>query len=292
MNMNELQKIAGLLIFAIGAFGIFYHFSQQFLDWLRFQSVGNRDYIVEKLALMFVETPAERILIYMFAFSIGLGAVFFFLFLPNLGPAILFGVVGTVAGWKLPRPIVDYLFKKRVQKFVLQMVDGLGLMANGLKSGLSLVQALNLVVQEMPNPMKQEFALVLNENKLGVSLEDAFNNLARRVPAEDVEMFVTSINILKETGGNLAETFETIVLTLRERIKIEAKIAAMVQQGFLQGMIVMAVPPLLGVVISQSDPEFMEPLLTTPVGWAILLVILGLEVVGFFVIMRIIKIEV
>jgi len=288
----ELQKVAGLLIFAGAAFGLSYHFSQRFLDWLRFQSLGNRDYIVERLTLMFVETPAERILLYMFLLSFGLGTIVFFVFLPNLVPAILFGVIATIIGWKLPRPIVDFLFKRRVQKFVLQMVDGLGLMANGLKSGLSLVQALNLVVQEMPNPMKQEFALVLNENKLGVSLEDAFNNLSRRVPAEDVEMFVTSINILKETGGNLAETFETIVLTLRERIKIEAKISAMVQQGFLQGMIVMAVPPLLGVVISQSDPEFMEPLLTTPVGWAILLVILGLEVLGFFVIMRIIKIEV
>jgi tight adherence protein B len=172
------------------------------------------------------------------------------------------------------------------------MVDGLGLMSNGLKSGLSVVQALNLVVQEMPNPMKQEFNLVMNENKLGVSLEEAFNNLARRVPAEDVEMFVTAINILKETGGNLAETFDTIVLTIRERVKIENKIAAMTAQGFYQGMIVMAVPPLLGVVISQSDPEFMEPLLTTPVGWAILVVILLLELIGLFVILRVIKIEV
>ncbi|MFN7685802.1 MAG: type II secretion system F family protein [Oligoflexia bacterium] len=287
-----VEKLSGLLLLGVAVAGISYHYSRQFLDWLRFQSLGTRDYIVEKLGLMFVETPPERILVYMFLLSFGLGAIVFLLIVPNLGPAVIFGLIATVIGWKLPRPIVDYLYRRRVRLFVSQMVDGLGLMSNGLKSGLSVVQALNLVVQEMPNPMKQEFNLVMNENKLGVSLEEAFNNLARRVPAEDVEMFVTAINILKETGGNLAETFDTIVLTIRERVKIENKIAAMTAQGFYQGMIVMAVPPLLGVVISQSDPEFMEPLLTTPVGWAILVVILLLELVGLFVILRVIKIEV
>ena len=83
------------------------------------------------------------------------------------------------------------------------MVDALSLMSNGLKSGLSVVQALGLVTQEMANPIQQEFSLVLSENKLGVSLEDAFTNLSKRVKSDDVEMFVTSINILKETGGNL-----------------------------------------------------------------------------------------
>ena len=101
------------------------------------------------------------------------------------------------------------------------MVDALSLMSNGLKSGLSIVQSLGLVTQEMPNPIRQEFNLILSENKLGVSLEDAFINLAKRIKSDDVEMFVTSVNILKETGGNLAETFDTIVITIRERIKVE-----------------------------------------------------------------------
>ena len=286
------MKALALLLMGVAICGIAYHFSQQFLDWLRFQSIGTRDYIVEKLSLMFMETPPDKILLYMFLLSFGLGATVFFLFLPNVVPGAIFGLIATVVGWKLPRPIVDFLYRRRMAKFVTQMVDGLGLMSNGLKSGLSVVQALGLVIQEMPDPMKQEFGLVMNENKLGVTLEEAFNNLARRMPAEDVEMFVTAINILKETGGNLSETFDTIVITIRERVKIEAKISAMTAQGFYQGMIVMAVPPVLGVVISQSDPEFMEPLLTTPVGWVVLMAILVLELVGFFVIMRVIKVEV
>jgi tight adherence protein B len=112
------------------------------------------------------------------------------------------------------------------------------------------------------------------------------------VKSDDVEMFVTSVNILKETGGNLAETFDTIVSTIRERIKIENKIGALTAQGFYQGLVAMSIPPFLGVAIYQSDPDFMKPLFTTTVGWAIIFVIILLELAGFFVIMKIVKIEV
>src|SRR5207249_4277359 len=116
-----------------------------------------------------------------------------------------------------------------------------------------------------------------------VPLEEAFNNLAKRIKSDDVEMFVTSINILKETGGNLAETLDTIVLTIRERVKVEKKIAAMTAQGLYQGVVVMAVPPILGFVFYQTDPDFMLPLFTTPIGWAIIMGIFLLEFLGFFV---------
>jgi len=287
-----MVKVLGVLAFGAAVFFVSYQYNKKFLDWLRFQSLGTRDYIVEKLAMMFIEIPPHRILIALFAVSFGLGAAVFLAFLPNLFPGIPFAIIATIVGWKAPKPLVDWLYRKRVDKFVLQMVDGLNLMSNGLKSGLSIVQSLSLVVQEMPNPIQQEFNLVLSENKLGVSLEEAFNNLSKRIVADDVEMFVTSINILKETGGNLAETFDTIVTTIRERIKVEKKIAAMVAQGFYQGMLVMSIPPLLGFVFYQSDPEFMAPLFTTTIGWIIVMAIFLLEAAGFFVIMKIIKIDI
>jgi tight adherence protein B len=172
------------------------------------------------------------------------------------------------------------------------MIDALALMSNGMKSGLSVVQALGLVTQEMPNPIQQEFNEVLRQNKIGVPLEEAFSSLGKRVKSDDVEMFVTSVNILKETGGNLAETFDTIVTTIRERIKIENKIDAMTTQGFYQGIFIMAIPPILGAVFYSSDPDFMRPLFTTALGWLIVMAIFMLEAVGFFVIMKIIKIDV
>jgi tight adherence protein B len=287
-----LMKVGGILLFGVSVFAASYIYSTRFLDWLRFQSLGTRDYIVERLGMMFIDIPPQKILLGLFSISFGLGTLIFLAFLPHLFPGIPLAIVGTIIGWKLPKPVVNYMYNKRVTQFVMQMVDALSLMSNGMKSGLSVVQSLGLVTQEMPNPIQQEFTLVLSENRVGVSLEDAFLNLSKRIKSDDVEMFVTSINILKETGGNLAETFDTIVQTIRERVKVENKIAALTAQGFYQGVFVMAIPPILAVVFFQTDPDFMRPLVTTPIGWIIVMGIFLLEAVGFFVIMQIIKIDV
>ena len=286
------MKVGGILLFGLSVFAASYIYSTRFLDWLKFQSLGTRDYIIERLGMMFIDIPPHHILIGLFSLSFGLGTIIFLAFLPNLFPGIPLAIVGTIIGWKLPKPIVNHMYNKRVTKFVMQMVDALSLMSNGMKSGLSVVQSLGLVAQEMPDPIKQEFTLVLSENRVGVSLEDAFLNLAKRIKSNDVEMFVTSINILKETGGNLAETFDTIVSTIRERIKVENKISALTAQGFYQGVFVMAIPPILAVVFFQTDPDFMRPLVTTPLGWIIVMGIFLLEAVGFFVILQIVKIDV
>lgn len=285
-------KYLGIFLLGVSVLAISYQYNKRFLDWLRFQSLGTRDYIVERLGVMFIEVDSQKALIGLFCLSFGLGTLVFLAFLPHLFPGIPLALLATIMGWKSPKPIVDWMYRKRVTKFVNQMVDALGLMSNGLKSGLSVVQSLGLVSQEMPNPIQQEFNLILSKNKLGVSLEEAFSNLAKRINVDDVEMFVTSVNILKETGGNLAETFDTIVATIRDRTKVENKIQALTAQGFYQGVFVMMIPPILGVVFYQTDPDFMRPLFTTPLGWAIVMVIFLLEIIGFFVIMKIIKIDV
>jgi tight adherence protein B len=290
--MGDFYKIGGVAAFGLAVFVFSHHYNRRFLDWLKFQSLGTRDFIVDRLGLMFIEMPPQKILGALFALSFGLGSIVFLAFLPNLVPGLIFGGFVTVLGWKAPKPVVAWMYRRRCTQLVLQMVDGLNLMSNGLKSGLSIVQSMDLVVKEMPNPLQQEFALILSENKLGVTLEEAFTNFSKRVQSDDVEMFVTSVNILKETGGNLAETFDTIVTTIRERIKVEKKIAALTAQGFYQGMFVMAIPPILGAVFYQSDPDFMRPLFTTPLGWVIIMIIILLEAVGFFVIMKVIKIDV
>jgi tight adherence protein B len=212
--------------------------------------------------------------------------------LPSFAVGAFFGALTMVMGWMLPKPIVDYMYRKRVDKFVEQMVDGLGLMSNGMRSGLSTAQAMGLVVQEMPNPIQQELSLVLSQNKLGVSLEEAFTNLSKRIVADEVEMFVTSVNILKETGGNLAETFDTITQLIRERVKVENKIKAMTASAFWQGIILMCVPPFMAVVLANTDPELMKPMFTHWLGWLMLTAVVILEIVAFFVIRKVTKIDV
>jgi tight adherence protein B len=209
-----------------------------------------------------------------------------------MGPIMFFGGFFVFLGWTLPRRMLSMMHKKRIKKFVLQMIDGLSLMSNGLRSGLNVPQALQIVTEELPNPISQEFGLVLSQNKLGVTLEDAMSNLSVRMPADDIEMFTTSVNILKETGGNLAETFDTISTTIRERIKVESKIAAMVSQGVMQGVIVVLMPFALAAILYAIDPERIAPMFTTIPGWILLMAMMSLQFLGGFTIWKIVQIKV
>ena len=286
------MKLLYSMLFGAAIFAVTYSYNVRLVDWLRFQSLGTRDKIVEKLNLMFIDIPPQKVLLYMVLCSFIPFFIMFLLFLPKVLPGLLFGSIAAIAGWKAPLPIVNMMLEKRTEKFGLQMVDGLNLMANAMKSGLSVAQAMGIVVEQSPQPISQEFGLVLSETKLGVSLEEALVNLSKRIKSEDVEMFVTSVVILKETGGNLAETFDTIVHVIRERIKVQAKIASMTAQGFYQGMLLLCMPPLLGVYISVSEPGFMDPVFNSPIGWIAIAVVIALETTAFFVIKKVMKIDV
>jgi tight adherence protein B len=247
--------LLGLVVF-VSALMVAYQFSGRILDWVRFHSIGTRDYIADKLKLMMIDLPLEKILLYQVAFSFGLGGLVFLACLPNIKAGGALGGVVAVAAWFLPKPIVNVLYQRRVDRFVEQMVDGLGLMSNGMRSGLSVAQAMGLVAQEMPDPIKSEFEL------------------------------------LKETGGNLAETFDTITTLIRERIKVENKIKAMTASAFWQGMILLGVPPFMGLTLSQSDPELMRPMFETWLGWLGLSTVAILMIVAYFVIKKVTKIDV
>ena len=280
------------IIVFITALLIAYQAAPRIIDWIRFQSIGTRDYIQKRLTEMNIDIPPEKILLYQVAGSLLLGALVFTLCLPSLKVAAFFGLLSAGIGWLMPKPVVDYLYQRRVKQFVDQMVDALGLMSNGMKAGLSVIQAMGLVTQEMPSPIQEEFSLLLNQNRLGASVEECFIALSKKVVSDEVEMFVTSVNILKETGGNLAETFDTITVLIRERIKVEGKIRALTASAFWQGMILMCVPPFMAVVMSQSDPETMAPMFETPLGWAMLAGVVLLEVIAYFVIRKITTIDV
>jgi tight adherence protein B len=291
--MNEIFNPLTLSL-TVGAIVFFTAYSNmgRLLEWMRWKSIGARDYIVERLGLMFIEVTPNQVLGGMIAASLVPGFLVFLLILPQLIPATIFGCVISLLMWFVPRLVVDYMFHKRLEKFNFQMIDGLGLMANGMKSGLSIVQSLGLVKQEMPNPLSQEFDYVLKQQQLGISVEEAFQNMAKRLPSEDVSMFVTSVVILKETGGNLAETFETIVYTIRERLKIEKKISAMMAQNLSQGAIVFCMPYAMFAMFYFSDPAFLMPMFKNPIGWLLIAAALTLQMIGGFMIYKIVQIKV
>jgi len=265
---------------------------EQLYSWMGGKATQQQDGMAVKLDLMFIEVTPKNLARFYYAYLFLLFFMGIFAGYPSVGGGFTLGLIFVAMGWKLPGTIINILHSMRIKKFVLQMVDGLSLMSNGLRSGLNVPQALSIVQNELPNPISQEFGLILSQNKLGVTLEDAMGNLSKRMPHDDIEMFTTSVNILKETGGNLAETFDTIAYTIRERIKIESKIAAMVSQGVLQGVIVVLMPFALGAILYQIDPERIRPMFTTLPGWILLSLMMVLQFLGGWTIWKIVQIKV
>lgn len=291
--MNPLKfEIVRYVVFFVCVFVLVYLNFERVSQFFVKQSLGSRDEIVRKLDLMFVKINHDQLTYALLGCSFGVGLIIFLLFLPDFIPGLFFGAFFTVLGWKVPPLIVDSLYESRCNKFVDQMVDGMTLMANGVRSGLSVTQTMERIVNGMPNPIRQEFRLVLSEIQLGRTIEEALTDLGERIPRADVQMFVTSVNILKETGGNMAETFQTIMTTIRERQKLEKKIRAITSQGITQGVIVFSVPYILLLMMYLTDSGAVKVLFTKPLGWVLLIVMLVLQSLGGIFIRKIVKIKV
>lgn len=271
---------------------VIYLWADKIISFLHKKSLGKREEIIKLLRLMGSDVEEKKVTLAMLFLSFGLGSLFFLLFWPNVVIGLLFGGTVTIAGWQLPYLLVKVLYEQRCTKFVDQMVDGLTIMANGIKSGTAPLQAMNRVVEIMGPPIRNEFKQVITQHQFGQSLEEALIDLAERIPRPDVQMFVTAVNILKETGGNMAETFETIVFVIRERQKIEKKIQAMTAQGLMQGLIMTMVPFVLAGVFFVIDPAFIKPLFSTTLGLVICFMILVLQIIGGIVIKKIVTIKV
>jgi tight adherence protein B len=289
VGLKGLIFVVGMLVFALS-----YKYSVNIFDWVEQQTYGTRAYIMEKLEFLFIEIPREKLTYILLGSSIGIGALMF-LICGAFGSWILGIILGTLLaliGFKAPRKIVDYLVAKRIKAYSLQMVDALQLLSNGIRAGLSVPQAIGMIVDEMPAPISQEFNVILQQNRIGVPLEDCFENLSKRIPTEDNDMFVSSVNILRETGGNLAETFDTIVDVIRERVRLQQKIDTFTAQGMFQGMVIGAMPYALGLIYYLQDPKSMTPLFTTVIGFLMLFMAVLFDLAGIYVIMKIVKIKI
>ncbi|MCB0406716.1 MAG: type II secretion system F family protein [Bdellovibrionales bacterium] len=279
-------------LFGLAVFIFSYLMSDRIIHFLHDKSLGSREEVLRLMDLMFVETDQRKVTIGMLLISFGLGSLVFLATWPNIVVGLIFGSVVTALGWTLPKFIVTSMWEKRCTRFTDQMVDGLTIMSNGVKAGLSITQSMERVCSNMSGPIVQEFNLVLNKQRLGMPLEQALSELGDRIPRQDLQMFVTGVNILKETGGNLAETFTTIVTVIRERQKIEKKISAMTPQGVMQAVIITLVPFILLGVFLVVDPSYVEPLFTKPLGWFALFLMLSLQVIGGVIMKKVVTIKV
>ncbi|HSI48231.1 MAG TPA: type II secretion system F family protein [Ideonella sp.] len=202
--------------------------------------------------------------------------------------AVLAGIVGVV----FPRVAWVVMRNRRAAKLVLQLPDGLTMMAGSLRAGASLQGALDMVVKENPAPLSQEFSLLLREQRLGLALEDSLRGMGQRLKIEDIDLFVSALTIAKEVGGNLSEILDRLASTLRAKAVMEGKIKALTSQGKLQGIVVGLLPIFLAGILYVMDPEAMMPLFVTYYGWGVMLAIFVLLLMGGFFIKKIVSIDV
>ena len=292
--MSDILSHHYFIIPAVGAcvFVVVFLLSGRLILYLQEKNQGQNEVIFDFMDKMLLDFSKKKIAQILFLFRFGFGLIFFLLFWPNIFLGLFSGGLVTLIGWYLPKALVNYIWNKRCTQITNQMVDGMTIMANGIKSGLSITQSMERVVENMRGPLPQEFSLILNKVRLGLSVEDALNEFGERIQKQDVQMLVVSINILKETGGNLAETFEVMTLTIRDRQKIEKKIEAMTSQGVMQGIIITLVPFILLIVFLLVDPNYVIPLFTQPLGWVALFIMLCLQVIGGIFMKKIVTIKV
>ncbi|MCB0422143.1 MAG: type II secretion system F family protein [Bdellovibrionales bacterium] len=279
-------------LFGLAIFFISYLWADKIIAFLEEKSLGGREEIIEIMDKMLLDVDKKKITLILLLASFGVGIIVFLALWPNIIFGFILGSALTIGGWTAPKIIMRTMWEKRCNRVVNQMVDGLTIMANGISAGLSITQSMERVCLNMKGPLVQEFQLILNKIRIGMSVEDAFIEFGERIPRQDVTMLVTGTNILKETGGNLAETFQTIVHTVRERQKIEKKIEALTAQGLMQGIIITLVPFVLLVVFFFVDPNYIMPLFTTPLGWFALAIMLALQVTGGVMMKKVVTIKV
>lgn len=205
---------------------------------------------------------------------------------------IVGAVVGGVLGFVAPRVIMKFRQTRRVNAFNNQLGDTITLLANSLRSGYSLLQSMEMVAAELPPPMCEEFERVTREIGLGLSNEQALNNLLRRITSDDLDMMITAVNIHHEVGGNLAEILDTIGHTIRERVRIEGEIRTLTAMARYSGYLVSALPIAVAGFLFVMNPEYMAQLWEDPCGMQLLAGAAIAMTIGWIVIRRVVSIEV
>lgn len=202
----------------------------------------------------------------------------------NLAVAIILGFVTAGVGWMVPHFYLKFRASKRQNAFNGQLGDTISLMANSLRAGYSLLQTMDLVAKEAPSPISDEFRRVVREVGLGISPNQALQNLYRRVPSEDLDLLITAILIQSEVGGNLGEILDIIGETIRERVRIKGEIKTLTAQQSISAYVLCALPLILGTGLFLMNPSYMSQMFVWP--WICLPIGAGVFMIAGYLVMR------
>jgi tight adherence protein B len=204
---------------------------------------------------------------------------------------VIIGIVISVLCIFILRTRLTSRIRKRTTIFNEQLGDALEMMSGTLRAGFSLPQSIETVSEEMPDPIAKEFKKVVKELSVGVSLEKSLYNLLDRISTDDLELLVTAILIQRQIGGNLAEILDNISSTIRQRINLKGEVKTLTAQGRMSGLIISILPIAFSIIILLLNPEYILTLFQDPIGWLmVILAIIG-QILGIFMIRRIIDIQ-
>lgn len=202
--------------------------------------------------------------------------------------APLTGLVGVAIAFVF----VTQCRKRRFFSFQSKFPDAIDLLARAVRAGHSLVSALEMIAQELSDPIAGEFRTVFEEQKFGMPVRDALLNLGDRVPLVDVRFFVTSLLLQRETGGNLTEVLDKLAYLIRERFKLLRQVRVYTAHARVTMILLMGLPVAFVVLMCVTHPDYLEPLYKDPLGQKLTAVAIGLQITGYLLIRKIINIRV
>ncbi len=203
-----------------------------------------------------------------------------------------FAWIGMLLGLLSPYSYASFRRSKRFRRFEELFPQAIDTLASAVRAGHAFTTALELNANELTEPVSGEFRKLYEEQKFGLPVREALLNLTERVPLVDVKFFVTAVMIQRETGGNLAEILDNLSYMIRERFKIQRQVRVYTAQGRLTMLLLMMLPPAIVVVMSMMNPGFIKPLFTDPIGHTLIVAGITLQTVGYFIIRRIVQIQV
>ena len=205
---------------------------------------------------------------------------------------ILLGLLAAFIGFQLPRYWLDQRRSSRNKKLETQLPEALTFIANSLKAGFGLLQAMSMAADQLAHPISTELGRTVHETNVGSAMEEAFVGLRERCQSYDMDLVVTAILIQRSAGGNLAEILETVAATMRERVRIRAEIVTLTAQQQLTGVVIAMLPVAVAGLFLVVSPDYIMVLFTRTMGQVMLGAAIFLELIGVLIIRRILAIEV
>ena len=206
--------------------------------------------------------------------------------------APILGWIGLILGFVMPYGYLSYRRTQRFDKFEELFPEAIDTLSRAVRAGHAFTTALELIANEVSEPVAGEFRKLFEEQKFGLPVRDALLNMVDRMPLVDVKFFVTAVMLQRETGGNLAEILDNLSYVIRERFKVLRQVRVYTAQGRLTMMLLMGLPPVIVTVMWLMNPQFIMPLFTDPIGHVLLVAGLTLQTIGYFVIRKVIRIQV